>query len=192
MSAPKGVSAPAIRYRPIYGGIFGKSGEYVMSTMACVERGLHSIRYMVLHPKSGGVLSVANDKTEALAQARRVLKAAAQLTSANDDSFTQGALWAEHELPEPVPGAAATPKAVPRRRRQVFDKSEGKCFYCGTALRLDGKWHVEHQMPRALMGPDELPNLVAACVPCNLAKSDRTALEFIAQGGTSTAQRRII
>ncbi|CAH0354077.1 HNH endonuclease [Aquabacterium sp. CECT 9606] len=182
MSASKGGSAPAIRYRPIYGGIFGKSGEYIMSTMACVERGLHSIRYMVLHPKSGGVLSVANDKSEALAQARRVLKAAAQLTSANDDVFAQGALWAEHELPEPVPGATARPKAVPRRRREVFDKSEGKCFYCGKVLSLDGKWHIEHQMPRALMGPDELINLVAACVPCNLAKGDSTALEFLAIG----------
>jgi len=180
MSASKGGGAPAIRYRPIYGGIFGKSGEYVLSTMACVERGLHSIRYMVLHPKSGGVLAVANDKTEALAQARRVLKAAAQLTSANDESF-QRALWAEHEMPEPAPGATASPKTVPRRRREVFNKSEGKCFYCGTMLRLDGKWHIEHQMPRALMGPDELINLVAACVPCNMAKGDTTALEFLAK-----------
>lgn len=180
MSTSKGGSAPAIRYRPIFGGIFGRSGEYVLSTMACVERGLHSIRFMVLHPKSGGVLAVANEKTEALAQARRVLKAAAQLTSANDESFVQGALWAEHEMPEPVPGAPVRPKAVPRRRREVFDKSGGKCFYCGAVLRLDGGWHIEHQMPRALMGQDELPNLVAACAPCNLAKGDRTALEFIA------------
>lgn len=185
MSAPKGGSAPAIRYRPIFGGVFGKSGEYVLSTMACTERGLHSVRFMVLHPKSGGVLAVANDKTEALAQARRVLKAAAQLTSANDESFTQGTLWAEHEMPEPVPGAALSPKAVPRRRREVFDRSGGKCFYCGKVLTLDGKWHVEHQLPRALMGPDELPTLVAACVPCNLAKGDRTALEFIAFQSTA-------
>jgi 5-methylcytosine-specific restriction endonuclease McrA len=79
-----------------------------------------------------------------------------------------------------VPGAPIRPKAVPRRRREVFEKSGGKCFYCGTALRLDGKWHIEHQMPRALMGPDELLNLVAACVPCNLSKGDSTALEFLA------------
>jgi hypothetical protein len=91
-------TSPSIRYRPIFGGIFGKSGEYVLSTMTCVERGLHSVRFMVLHPKSGGVLAVANDKTEALSQARRVLKAAAQFTSANDASFIQGALWAEHEV----------------------------------------------------------------------------------------------
>lgn len=181
MSATKGGGAPSIRYRPIYGGIFGKSGEYTLATMACVERGLHSVRYMVLHPRSGGVLSVANGKTEALEHARRVLKAAAKLTAANDESFVQGSLWAEHEMPEPVPGATAKPKAIPKRRREVFDKSGGRCFYCGKVLTLDGCWHIEHQMPRALLGPDELPNLVAACAPCNHAKRDRTALEFIAQ-----------
>lgn len=170
--------SPSIRYRPIYGGIFGRSGEYVLSTMACVERGLHSVRFMVLHPKSGGVLAVANDKTEALAQARRVLKAAAQLTSANDESFVQGALWAEHEMPAPVPGAPIKSKPVPRRRREVFDKSGGKCFYCQAPIKIDA-FHVEHQLPRALGGSNADLNLVAACVPCNLSKSDSTALEFL-------------
>lgn len=75
MSASKGGIAPAIRYRPIFGGPFGQDGRYVMATM-------------------------------------------------------------------------------PR---------------------------IEHQMPRALMGPDELVNLVAACVPCNLSKGDRTALEFLSK-----------
>lgn len=178
MITTKGNSAPSLRYKPITGGIFGSSGEYVMATMACVERGLHPVRFMVLHPRSGGVLSVDGDKSEALAQARRVLKAAATLTSANDSSFVQGSLWGEQEMP--VPAAGLKPKNVPRRRREVFDKSDGKCFYCGKALTLDGRWHIEHQMPRALLGPDELPNLVAACPPCNHAKRDRTALEFIA------------
>lgn len=176
MSASKGGGAPAIRYRPIYGGIFGRSGEYTLATMACVERGLHGVRFMVLHPKSGGVLSVANDKSEALAQARRVLKAAAQLTSANDESFTQGSLWPEQDLP--VPEAGAKPKAVSRRRREVFERSGGKCFYCGCEISINA-FHVEHQFPRALGGGETPLNLVASCAPCNLAKSDSTALEFI-------------
>lgn len=183
MSAAKGLSAPSIRYRPIYGGIFGNSGEYTLATMACVERGLHGVRYLVLHPSSGGVLSVASDKTQALSQARRVLKAAAKLTSANDGSFVQGSLWTDQEMPAPEAGARSKPKAIPKRRQEVFKKSDGRCFYCGKVLALDGRWHIEHQMPRALLGPDELPNLVAACAPCNLAKRDRTALEFIAQNG---------
>lgn len=185
MTATKGAGAPSLRYKPITGGIFGTSGDYVMATMACVERGLHSVRFMVLHPRSGGVLSVDGGKSEALAQARRVLKAAATLASANDSSFVQASLWGEQDMP--VPEAGAKTKNVPRRRREVFDKSNGKCFYCGKTLTLDGKWHIEHQMPRALMGPDELPNLVAACAPCNLAKGDRTAFEFIAHGRAGSA-----
>lgn len=188
MSKPKGTSSPALRYRPIFGGPFGKDGRFVMATMPCIERGLHAVRHMVMEPRTGGVLSVSTNKHQALSDARRLLRTAAGLAShhaANAPSMTQAGLWSEDDLP--VAAAAGTqPKAVPRRRREVFEKSGGRCFYCGTVLTLDGKWHIEHQMPRALMGADELPNLVAACAPCNLAKSDKTALEFLA---TQTDER---
>jgi HNH endonuclease len=182
MSASKGGSAPAIRYRPIFGGLFGHDGRYVMATMPCIERGLHAVRHMVLEPRTGGVLSVSTNKNQALSDARRLLRTATTLAThqaANAPTMEQTGLWAEEDLPA-VREAGTKPKQVPRRRREVFEKSGGRCFYCGTALTLDGKWHIEHQMPRALMGPDDLVNLVAACVPCNLAKGDRTAFEFIA------------
>lgn len=181
MSASKGGSAPAIRYRPIFGGPFGRDGRYVMATMPCIERGLHAVRHMVLEPRTGGVLSVSTNKHQALSDARRLLRTAVGLAArqaANAPTMEQAGLWAEEELPA-VASAGAAVKAVPRRRREVFEKSGGKCFYCGAVLTLDGKWHVEHSFPRALGGSDELPNLVAACVPCNLAKSDRTALEHL-------------
>ena len=129
------------------------------------------------------VLAVSTDKQQALADARRLLRAANTLTkreAANDSKMEQTPLWDDELLP-PVSTASAKPKAIPRRRREVFERSDGRCFYCGTVLTLEGTWHVEHQLPRALMGKDELPNLVAACVPCNLAKSDSTAFEFITQ-----------
>lgn len=180
MTTKAGGSGPSIRYRPIYGGIFGRSGEYTMGTMACVERGLHSVRYMVLNPRSGGVLSVASDKTEALAQARRVLRAAATLTSANDANFVQGSLWNEHELPKPVPGVPIKPKAVPRRRREVFERTGGLCFYCSAPLDIQN-FEIEHQFPKAL-GGDDLPlNTVPSCRRCNRSKGTLTALQFIAQ-----------
>lgn len=183
MSASKGGSAPAIRYRPIFGGLFGREGRYVMATMPCIERGLHAVRHMVLEPRTGGVLSVSTNKNQALSDARRLLRTATALAAsqaANAPSMEQAGLWAEQDLP-PVREAGAQPKQVPRRRREVFEKSGGRCFYCGAVLMLDGKWHIEHQMPRALMGRDELVNLVAACVPCNLAKGDRTAIEFLSK-----------
>jgi hypothetical protein len=182
-------AAPSIRYRPIFGGPFGKSGRYVLATMQCIERGLHSVRFMVVEPASGGVLSVANDKQEALAGARRLLRAAQAITrqAANDPDMHQGSLWPDADLPS-APSAGVKPKAVSRRRREVYELSEGRCHYCGTALTLDGKWHVEHMQARALGGGDELGNVVAACVPCNLTKGARTALEFITDGGGQRVQ----
>ncbi|RZI79912.1 MAG: HNH endonuclease [Rubrivivax sp.] len=182
MSSSKGASAPAIRYRPIFGGPFGSEGRYVMATMPCIERGLHAVRHMVLEPRSGGVLSVSTSKHQALSDARRLLRTATSLAAreaANAPMMEQAGLWAAEELPS-AKSAGVQVKAVPRRRREVFEKSSGRCFYCGTGLVIDGLWHIEHQMPRALMGADELPNLVAACAPCNLAKGDQTALEFLA------------
>lgn len=88
----------------------------------------------------------------------------------------QTALWADDELPMPE-----IRQAVTRRRREIFDKSVGRCHYCRTLLLLDGKWYVEHQMPRALGGTDDLTNLVAACTKCNLEKGDRTAIEYAIQ-----------
>lgn len=73
-----------------------------------------------------------------------------------------------------------TDKKVPRRRLAIFNASEGKCHYCSTPLDLHGKWHIEHKMPKALMGGDEPSNLVASCAPCNFQKRDKTDLEFIA------------
>jgi hypothetical protein len=166
--------------RPIYGGVFG-DGRYALASMPCVSRGLYATRYMVVQPQHGVVLSVADDKTEALAEARRVLAAANDPNGAAEPrSSVQWELWPDdprEELPAPAP-------YVPRRRRDVFERSQGKCHYCGDALTLDGKWHVEHQFPRALGGGDDPLNLVAACVRCNLAKSDRTAIEFVVQRDT--------
>lgn len=185
MSATKGGSASKLRSRPIVGGPFGHAGQFVLATLPCIDKGLHAVRHMVLQPSTGAVVATSLDKRQALADARRLLRSAgylAAVAAANEPVFEQSGLWPDEELPRPEAGAQ--PKPVPRRRREVFEKSGGKCFYCGKVLSLDGKWHIEHQMPRALMGPDELPNLVAACVPCNLSKADRTALEFIAQTQT--------
>lgn len=174
------MSASNLRHRPIFGGVFGK-GRYALASLPCVAKGLHAVRYMVIDPSAGAVLSVAEDKLEALASARKVLKAADTLAARNEvPPGEQTLLWPDESLPA-IDTAGAQPKAVPRRRREVFDKSAGRCHYCSATLKLDGKWHVEHMLPRALDGTDELMNLVAACVPCNLAKRDTSAIEFIAR-----------
>lgn len=82
--------------------------------------------------------------------------------------------------------AVALPRTqqVSRRRREIFNKSAGHCHYCGATLTLDGKWHIEHKLPGALGGDNDPENLTAACVHCNLAKRDRTDVEFIAWRAT--------
>ncbi len=163
--------------RPIYGGVFGH-GQYALATLPTITNGLHAVRFLVVDPRRGAVLSVADDKLTAISSARRLLAGTAGGRAANDSEWEQTWLWSD--LP-----VDRQPKSrgVSRRRREIFARSEGRCHYCRCALTLDGHWHVEHMVPRALGGEDVDGNLVAACAPCNLSKRDRTALEFVTQEG---------
>jgi hypothetical protein len=169
--------------RPIYGGPFGQ-GLYSLATLPTIANGLHAVRFMVIEPRRGTVLSVADDKLQALASARRALVGLPAAGAANDEVWEQPALWPDLPVDRPP-----VMRRISRRRREVFGRSEGRCHYCHAVLTLDGRWHVEHQVPRALGGDDAAGNLVAACVPCNLAKSDTTALEFVAAGVASPIER---
>lgn len=66
-----------------------------------------------------------------------------------------------------------------KKRRAIFDKSGGKCWYCGCNLPEKG-WHVDHFEPvyrncgvNGDLHPERhhIDNLVPACAPCNLFKS---------------------
>lgn len=173
------MEAPALLLRPIYGGVFG-SGRYALATMPQVANGLHVIKVMVVEPSSGAVLSIADEKTRALTAAREMLQASEQLVCHLADHTAQGELWSSDELP--IRPVVDRRRPISRRRRDIFAKCSGRCHYCATPLQLEGPWHVEHMLPRALGGADEASNLVAACVSCNLAKRDRTALEFVTDG----------
>ncbi len=159
--------------RPIYGGVFGQ-GVYVLATLPTIANGLHAVRFMVIEPRRGTVLSIADDKLAAMAGARRLLVDLPADGAANDAQWEQAGFW-----PDLPGGRAARPRPIARRRLEVFSRSEGRCHYCRAALTLDGRWHVEHMVPRALGGDDVSGNLVAACAPCNLTKRDRTALEYV-------------
>lgn len=171
------MSAPMLR-KPLLGGVFGQ-GEFELATQPTIINGLHSVRFLVIQARAGRVLAIAESKTDVLAGARRVLRATG---AANDEEehWVQPRLWSDAELAV-VPTEPA-PRPVARRRRDVFQRTGGCCHYCRAPLRLEGEWHVEHQLPQALGGTDAPINLVAACVGCNLRKSDRTALEFVANG----------
>jgi len=163
--------------RPLLGGVFGQ-GQYELATTPLISKGLHAVKFMVIEPRAGRVLSIAETKLEALGGARRLLHGAV-VPLPDEPVWQQRGLWCDGPLA--TVEAATLTKPVSRRRREVFERSGGRCHYCPQVLTLDGNWHVEHQMPRALGGTNEPVNLVAACVSCNLAKSDTTALEFIAR-----------
>lgn len=60
--------------------------------------------------------------------------------------------------------------------RKILDADP--CFYCG----LDdpgGTYHVDHYVPLSKGGTDHWWNLVHACEPCNLAKSNSDPVDFI-------------
>ena len=156
-------------------------GRYALASMPCVVKGLHALRFMVIEPTTGAVLSLADEKVTALDAARAVIRATELLAIEQAQALgrdpRQAELWPhEAEVARPVLDRR---RPVSKRRRDIFTKGRGCCHYCSTTLQLDGSWHVEHMLPRALGGADEIGNLVAACVPCNLAKRDRTAIEFV-------------
>lgn len=176
------------RFKPLHGGPFGTSGRYAIATMPCIDRGLHAVRHMIVEPRAGAVLSVSLDKREALASARRLLRAAESLArqerTARALECTQDSLFPADILP-PLAYAGAPPqKRIGRRRREVFERSQGRCHYCRTPIAIDG-FHIEHMLPQALGGSDDLLNLVAACPTCNLSKGDQTAIEYVAKNSTS-------
>ena len=64
-------------------------------------------------------------------------------------------------------------------KRQIYEKSNGRCWYCSVELPTEvSGWHCDHQLPKSRGGSDNLDNLVAACARCNIRKRNRTVEEF--------------
>lgn len=55
-------------------------------------------------------------------------------------------------------------------RKNVLRRDRFKCQYCGSRDRLT----IDHVHPKSRGGRDTWDNLVAACVPCNNHKGNRT------------------
>lgn len=73
-----------------------------------------------------------------------------------------------------------------KKRRAVWDSTEGKCWYCGIAM----EWHtenggtllngctVDHLVPQCHGGDHSLKNLVPACKSCNSRKRLKSLEEY--------------
>lgn len=126
-------SLARMRQRPLYGGLWGR-GRYSIATLPTIANGLDAVKYMIIEPRRGRVLSVSDDKVKALAAARRLLVALPVPAAANDEVWEQVALWPNLPLDRLLPV-----RPVSRRRREVFERSQGRCHYCSAALTLDGR-----------------------------------------------------
>ena len=58
-------------------------------------------------------------------------------------------------------------------RRNILRRDSHRCQYCGSRERLT----LDHVLPKSRGGRDTWENLVAACVPCNNRKGNKTPEE---------------
>ena len=65
-------------------------------------------------------------------------------------------------------GSSVRRKAIPKAtRRWLLDQAESKCVACGRECCSP---HIDHKLPVALGGTDEIDNLQVLCAACNLHK----------------------
>jgi 5-methylcytosine-specific restriction endonuclease McrA len=61
----------------------------------------------------------------------------------------------------------------------LWVKQNGRCQYCRGSLLP--RYHVDHIHPKSKGGPNHPSNYCLACQPCNLAKKDKSAIDFMMQ-----------
>lgn len=68
-------------------------------------------------------------------------------------------------------------------RKKIWENSEKQCRYCGIFLESPAGdiMHVDHIVPVIAGGGDDLDNLAAACVTCNLKKNAKSEECFLAE-----------
>ena len=60
--------------------------------------------------------------------------------------------------------------------REVINKYQGKCAYCGIDCLTE--YHIDHKKPLYKGGGNELSNLALSCPHCNWSKGKKTDIEY--------------
>jgi len=58
-------------------------------------------------------------------------------------------------------------------KQAVWNKTNGHCYYCRNPLKPWETFSIDHVIPKAKGGTDELDNLVPSCRRCNSRKGAR-------------------
>ncbi len=84
---------------------------------------------------------------------------------------------AEYELPSVILlqryVRVPSTRNIPVSRRGVLRRDGHHCAYCGKSANT-----IDHVQPKSRGGKDTWENLVACCLKCNNAKSDKTLAEL--------------
>lgn len=103
------------------------------------------------------------------------------------DTETQKILWVW--LTEEERKAKCLKKSQPKSKRRkrhqysadtrklIYDKYDGRCQLCGKKLSLQ-EMTLDHIIPLAVGGVDDISNLWTACESCNQAKADSLPENF--------------
>lgn len=65
-------------------------------------------------------------------------------------------------------------KPMPLTRRNLFQRDQNACQYCGYS---GDRLSIDHVVPRSRGGADCWDNVTTACLPCNVRKGNRTPRE---------------
>lgn len=72
--------------------------------------------------------------------------------------------------------------------KELLERQKYKCAECHCRIAFspkdgDRKLHVDHVMPIALGGENDIKNLQCLCEPCNLGKSDKHPIQWARENG---------
>lgn len=67
------------------------------------------------------------------------------------------------------------------QRLAVFDRAGGKCHLCGAKITVKDRWDLDHMIPLALGGADQLANLAPAHDTCHRTKTATIDVPAIAK-----------
>lgn len=105
----------------------------------------------------------------------RLVQSSCSAGTTPDIALTVYSGWKLPEGPVSLWRGRGLPKVV---REAVLARDGKKCAYCKT---VSGKFHIDHIVPVAKGGSDDLTNLTVACAGCNLSKSDLALEEWKAK-----------
>ena len=96
-----------------------------------------------------------------------------EIMTSEKDLMTKEELWKKFTENEHKNKPKKQRKHISKSiRHEVFKRDDYKCVECG-ASNKETRLHIDHIVPVAQGGSDELDNLQTLCEDCNLAKSDR-------------------